>query len=132
MAATDSSILPFEERPDLSPFIVHLTKNTKNEDEYDAFDNLVSILMTGEIFGSQTATGFIKGKSPATCFMDVPLNSLKYVLNKRNTDPEHPRYEAYGIVLPKNWHIFGVADQSYTFQIQNLQHLKSLKMSCGV
>ena len=38
--------LPFNERPDLSPYLVHLTKNTKKEDEYSAFDNLVSLPYT--------------------------------------------------------------------------------------
>jgi hypothetical protein len=33
--------------------------------------------------------------------MDVPLNSLKYVLNESNTDPKRPRYEAYGIIVSK-------------------------------
>ena len=36
--------LPFDDRPDLSRFLIHLTKNTIREDEYSAFDNLVNIL----------------------------------------------------------------------------------------
>lgn len=103
MAKNDSNALPFLERPDLSPFLVHLTKNTIAEDKYDAFDNLCSILKTGEIFGSTTAKGFIKGRNPATCFMDVPLSSLKYILNESNTTPSHPRYEPFGIVVSKKF-----------------------------
>ena len=103
MSRTDSNDLPFFERPDLSPFLVHLTKNSKKEDSYSGFDNLVSILKTGEVFGSTKKKGHIKGGSPASCFMDVPLNCLKYVLNEQNTDPHHPRYEPYGVVISKKY-----------------------------
>ena len=72
--------LPFNISPDLSPCIIHLTKNTKKEDEYSAFDNLTSILKSGEIWGSDKKKGFTKGPNSATCFMDVPLQSLKYIL----------------------------------------------------
>ncbi len=34
--------------------------------------------------------------------MDIPLSSLKYVLNSDNTKKENPRYEPYGILLTKN------------------------------
>jgi hypothetical protein len=93
--------LPFFERPDLSPFLVHLTKNTRAEDEYSAYNNLVSILMNGEIWGSDTEEGFIKGDKRATCFMDVPFYSLKYILNGENSDPVNPRYEAFGVFVTK-------------------------------
>jgi hypothetical protein len=102
MPSADSNALPFFERPDLSPFLVHLTKNTKSKDGYSAFRNLSSILRTGKVFGS-TRSGFIKGDISASCFMDVPLTSLKYVLNERNTRPERPRYEPFGIVISKKY-----------------------------
>jgi len=103
MSSLDSNTLPFSLRPDLSPFLVHLTKNTVADDDYDAFNNLVSILKTGEVFGSTTKKGFIKGKARASCFMDVPLSSLKYILNEANTNPDHPRYEPFGIVVSKEY-----------------------------
>jgi len=93
--------LPFFERPDLSPYLVHLTKNTRADDDYSAYNNLVSILMSGEIFGSDKKKGFIKGPNPATCFMDVPFYSLKYILNGENSDPVDPRYEAFGVFVTK-------------------------------
>lgn len=93
--------LPFQERPDLTPYLIHLTKNTISEDEYSAFDNLLSILMGGIIWGSNSQKGFIKGPNKATCLMDVPFFSLKYILNKENTDPEQPRYEPFGIFIDK-------------------------------
>lgn len=84
--------LPFDVRPDLSPYITHLTKNTRAENDCSAFDNLISILQKGEIWGSSTEKGFIKGPNEAVCFMDIPLYCLKYVLNRENTDSDHPRY----------------------------------------
>ncbi len=93
--------LPFDVRPDLSPYITHLTKNTRAEDEYSAFGNLISILQGGEIWGSNSRKGFIKGPNKAVCFMDIPLYCLKYVLDHNNANPEHPRYEPFGIVITK-------------------------------
>ena len=92
--------LPFQERPDLTPFLVHLTKNTKARDDWSALDNLVNILETGEIWGSG-GDGFIKGGFKAACFMDVPLVFLKYILNHDNADPDDPRYEPYGVLINK-------------------------------
>jgi hypothetical protein len=79
-----------------------LTKRDQ-EDCYSAFDNLVNILRTGEIWGSPPVSGFIKGTNSATCFMDVPFSALKYVLNKKNADPQNPRYEPFGIVVEKKY-----------------------------
>ena len=93
--------LPFWDRPDLTPYLIHLTKNTKSDDNYSAYNNLVNILTTGKIWGSDINKGFIKGNNPATCFMDVPFNSLKYMLNDDNSNPDDPRYEPYGIFISK-------------------------------
>jgi hypothetical protein len=35
--------------------------------------------------------------------MDVPFSALKYVLNKKNADPQNPRYEPFGIVVEKKY-----------------------------
>lgn len=97
------SELPFRDRPDLTPYLIHLTKNTEEDDNYSAYDNLINILKTGEIWGSNNS-GFIKGRgNKATCFMDIPFSSLKYVLNEENSSPTHPRYEPYGIFVEKNY-----------------------------
>lgn len=103
MGRPDFDDLPFFERPDLTPYLIHLTKNTRGQDDHSAFQNLVSILKTGRIMGSTSESGFIKGPNPAACFMDVPFFSLKYVLNKENTDSEDPRYESFGIVVTKKF-----------------------------
>ncbi|WP_238900631.1 hypothetical protein [Clostridium sp. YIM B02500] len=68
--------LQFEERLDLSPYLIHLTRNTKKVDNYSALNNLVSILQLGCIWGSVNE-GYIKGCNKASCFMDAPFPSLK-------------------------------------------------------
>jgi hypothetical protein len=93
--------LPFNKRPDLSPYIIHLTKNSSKKDKFSAYDNLISILGEGCIWASSTKHGFIKGPNTATCFMDVPFQALKYVLTPEDADPQNPRYQPYGIVLSK-------------------------------
>ena len=104
MSRLEFEDLPFYKRPDLSPYLIHLTKRTKNQDDcYSAFDNLVNILRTGEIWGSTSGSGFIKAASSASCFMDVPFSALKYILNKDNADPQKPRYEPFGIVVTKKY-----------------------------
>jgi hypothetical protein len=90
--------LPFFERPDLTPYLIHLTKNTEAEDGYSAFDNLVSILKTGKVWGSKE---FIKGPNRAACFMDVPFYCLKYILNEENMNSQRPRYEPFGVFVTK-------------------------------
>ena len=100
---SESTDLPFYERPDLTPYLIHLTKNTAADDGFSAMDNLVSILKTGRINGSSKEKGYIKGPFPAACFMDLPFASLKYVLNADNCDAEHPRYEPFGVVITKKY-----------------------------
>jgi hypothetical protein len=93
-----STLSVFKHRPDLSPYLIHLTKRTET---CSAIAVLKSILLEGKIKGSTNETGFIRGRIPAACFMDVPIPSLKYILNEENTDPKHPRYEPYGILTSK-------------------------------
>lgn len=100
MGFEDKTRLTFFERPDLSPFVIHLTKRSPGK---SAFDTLVEILQSGKIVGSTTVSGYIKGSTPAACFMDVPLGSLKYVLKKAQTKTGFPRYEPYGILISKSW-----------------------------
>jgi hypothetical protein len=102
MARPEFEDLPFDKRPDLTPYLVHLPRNTKERDECSAFDNLVKILKAGEIRGS-TNKGFITGKTPATCLMDVPFASLKYIFGEKNLGKNGPRYEPYGIFVSKKY-----------------------------
>ena len=95
--------LPFHDRPDLSPYLIHFTKNSKRADGYTAFGNLCNILETGRIWGSNTSKGFIKGPNKAVCFMDVPFMSLKYIFTEDNTKRDRPRYEPYGVLVSKQY-----------------------------
>ena len=95
--------LPFNERPDLSPYLFHFTKNSEEADGYSAFDNLCNILEFREIWGSDTSKGFIKGPNEAVCFMDIPFMSLKYVFTEDNTRHDRPRYEPYGVLVSKTF-----------------------------
>lgn len=95
--------LPFYKRPDLTPYLIHLTRSTEAEDDYSAFDNLVNILNEGRIRGSTTKKGFIKGPSPATCLMDVPFVSLKYIVNSKSVGRKGPRYEPFGVFVTKKY-----------------------------
>ena len=52
MARPKFDDFPFNSRSDLTPYLVHLTKNTTPDDNYSAYDNLVSIPHNGEIWGS--------------------------------------------------------------------------------
>jgi|CXWL01.1.fsa_nt_gi hypothetical protein len=88
--------LPYYERPDLTPYLIHLTKESvKNT----GLKNLISILKDGVIEGTNS---FIKRASresgvKAACFMDVPFAALKYVCSPKNAG----RYQAYGVVVRK-------------------------------
>ncbi len=95
--------LPFKDRPDLSPFLIHFTKNSESDNGLTAFDNLCLILETGKVRGSGSSKGFVKGPNEASCFMDVPFMSLKYVFTKDNVKPERPRYEPYGVLVTKRY-----------------------------
>jgi hypothetical protein len=95
--------LPFYERPDLTPYLIHLTKNSQSENGHTAFENLVSILKCARIRPSTTDTGYIRGRVGAACFTDVPFSALKYILNTRNTDRSNPRYEPYGVFVTKSY-----------------------------
>jgi hypothetical protein len=74
--------LPFNKRSDLSPYLIHLTKNTRRKDDYSGYENLVNMLRKGKVWGSGEA-GFIRGGKEAACFMDVPFASLNMSLPPR-------------------------------------------------
>lgn len=91
---------PYYVRPDLTPYLIHLTKGDP-ESGITARDRLLQILRDGIIRGSDPDTGHIKGAHPAVCLMDVPFMALKYVLSDANV--KRGRYEPYGLVISKTW-----------------------------
>jgi len=96
MSPVEFNSLPFTERPDLTPYLIHLTRSTKDDDDFSAFDNLVNIIETGSVWATQT---YIKGRCKAACFMDVPFIALKYICNKGNKE----RYQPYGVFVTKKY-----------------------------
>ena len=86
--------LPFTNRPDLSPYLIHLTRKTE---EKSGFLVLQHIIFHDKMLKGSDKTGFIKGSTPAVCFMDIPLFSLKYLFTPNNAR----RYEPYGIFVKK-------------------------------
>ncbi len=91
MPNIDDHNLPNNERPDLTPYLIHLTKGNK---KHSGLENLISILKDGIIKGTTT---YIQGNRKAACFMDIPFVSLKYVCSEDNKK----RYEPYGVVIKK-------------------------------
>ncbi|WP_163581329.1 hypothetical protein [Gracilibacillus saliphilus] len=81
-------------RNDLPRYITHLTKPSKLDLEQilksnlkkwekdrmihrNAVDNLINILAEQEIWGSSTQSGFIIGPRKATCFQELPFDSIR-------------------------------------------------------
>jgi hypothetical protein len=88
--------LPYYERPDLTPYLIHLTKGS---DSQSALKNLVSIIRSGVIEGTDSFVTGAAQKSgvKAACFMDVPFAALKYVCSSKNEE----RYQSYGVAVRK-------------------------------
>lgn len=86
--------LPFTARPDLSPYLIHLTRKTEKK---SGFLVLQQIIFRDKMLKGSDKTGFIKGSTPAVCFMDIPFFSLKYLFTYNNAR----RYEPYGIFVKK-------------------------------
>ena len=64
-------------RTDLSSQLVHLTRSAVVDGERRGpVDVLIRILLAGRISGSTTASGFIVGDVPATCFQDAAVYSI--------------------------------------------------------
>ena len=83
---------PYWVRPDLAPFLIHLTKEIEGR---SARDNLIRILKEGRIRGTDA---YIQGSRKAASFMDVPFIALKNICTEEN----RRRYEPYGIVVSKS------------------------------
>lgn len=93
MSGIDDDDLPFNIRPDLSPYLVHLTKKVGGN---SALNNLMGILRTGVIRGTDS---YVRGRRKAACFLDVPFVAFKYVCSKQNAG----RYASYGVVITKTF-----------------------------
>ena len=96
-------------RSDLSSQLVHLTRTAENDGkETRPVHVLVKILCDRRIEGSTTASGFICGDRPATCFQDIPVYSVSQnIRSEERYRLEYPdakvRYEGIGLMFPKSY-----------------------------
>ena len=87
-------------RRDISSQLVHLTKSTA---EFQAIEVLDKIINENKIIG---CTGFIKSHEQCICFSETPLTEIANLLKVNEVTTRNglrPRYEAYGVVVPKKW-----------------------------
>jgi len=87
-------------RRDISSKLVHLTKSTEG---FQAIDVLDKIITENKIIGG---TGFIKSHEQCICFSETPLTEIANLLKVNEVTFQsglRPRYEAYGVVVPKKW-----------------------------
>lgn len=87
-------------RRDMSDLLFHFTRRTtKNE---SASDVLNKILNDGKLKGTSKR----KGSDKFICFTEAPIQECNSIFSLVSiaTLPEHlPRYEPYGIAVPKEW-----------------------------
>lgn len=91
--------LHLDTRPDLSQYLYHFTRRT---DDCDAFLNLIMLLESGVIRGSNQE-GFVRGSSRATCFIDIPDEALPQYFKNEKHVPLYKRHEPYGIRTSKRF-----------------------------
>ena len=99
----------YAERSDLSTRLVHLTRGVESEaKKKSSLRVLFEILDSCTLKGSNTASGFIVGKTPAVCFQDAPLHAIgqncwfEQKWRKQNSWAK-TRYTPNGIMLPKRY-----------------------------
>jgi len=81
-------------RVDISSCLIHFTKGADFE---EAFNNLLSIISSGVIYGS---SNLIKGGDKCVCFSEVPINIIPYGLLNPNY---YSKYSPFGIMIQKKW-----------------------------
>lgn len=91
--------LHFNNRPDISPYLYHFTRST---DEDSAFINLITLLQSGVINGSNQ-WGFVRGNNLAACFIDIPDEALHQYFKNEKRIPSGKRHEPYGIMTSKRF-----------------------------
>ena len=94
------------ERIDLSGSLVHLTKDSDDENYMDI---LLKILVEKELIGSSTESGYICGDRKAVCFFDAPLYSIcqttyyEQKLWKEGGEIGKRRYLGFGLAFTKDY-----------------------------
>ncbi|MHC5215169.1 hypothetical protein ACYSNR_00770 [Enterococcus sp. LJL128] len=100
-------IVDLTDRTDISKFLTHLTRDTKNG---NAKENLISILKDKKINSSKYCCMFNKGlvdmseqfqkDFSVTCFTETPLDRLKIVV--KTLEHNDRRFEPYGLIFLKD------------------------------
>lgn len=81
-------------RADISPYLIHFTKGN---DLNDALGNLLSILSSQKILGSNN---MIRGEFNCVCFSESPIESIPQgLINADN----YSKYSPFGILVSKEW-----------------------------
>ncbi|MGM0332017.1 hypothetical protein [Enterococcus sp. AZ050] len=101
------SIIDLTDRTDISKFLTHLTRNTRDA---TAKENLISILNDKRINASSYCCMFNKELSKlseeyqkefsVTCFTETPLDRLKVVV--KTLEHNNRRFEPYGLIFMKD------------------------------
>lgn len=85
----------FQDRPDLTPNLIHFTKGKDHE---AAFDVLVAIVADRQLLGG---SGYIRGEYRCVCFTEAPLDHLAEVFGW--TVQNNLRYKPFGVLVSKQW-----------------------------
>jgi len=93
-------------RIDISPYLIHFTKG---EDYDHAFENLLSIISSQTIYGSNN---LIKGSYNCVCFSEAPLECLNNGLINENY---YSKYSPFGVVITKEW-LFSLGGRPVIYQ----------------
>lgn len=88
-------------RRDFSNQLIHLTRG---QNGLNALQVLEKILFSSPP-GLKGGTSYVKGTHECVCFMETPLSEVSYMLklNAAINSNKRPRYEDYGVAVPKQW-----------------------------
>jgi hypothetical protein len=106
MSASDLLTRIASVRRDLGSMLFHFTRAAPAEGgnrTRTAYENLESILKERRLRG---AAGAIKGGHKCVCFTEAPITEMAALFNLSRIsagDQMKPRYEPFGIAVPKKW-----------------------------
>lgn len=102
----------FQERPDISPNVIHLIRGTSAE---AAFTVLRTVLKEKRLIGG---TGMIRGSYRCVCFTEAPYDQLRaglaWSISKYNPS-EARRFQPYGILVGKSY-LFALGGRPVIYQ----------------
>lgn len=102
-------------RTDISQSLIHFTRGRDND---EAFDNLVSIVNSNTIYGSNK---FIKGRYKCVSFSETPIACISRGLINNNY---YTKYSAFGIAVSKDL-LFNLGGRPVIYQSEEEFNLLS-------